>query len=54
MSPVQPVQCGAATMASVAHAAIESLYLYESEGRPWVRISLFKPDKYFKYNNLAA
>jgi hypothetical protein len=35
-SPVQPVQCGVATMANMAHAAIESLYLSESKGLPRV------------------
>jgi hypothetical protein len=40
---VQPVQCGAASMANVARAAIESLYVSESKGVPWVRIPLSPP-----------
>jgi hypothetical protein len=36
--PVQPVQCGAATMANMAPVAIESLYVCESKGLPRVRI----------------
>jgi hypothetical protein len=35
---VQPVQCGAATMANMAPMAIESLYVSESKGLPRDRI----------------
>ena len=35
---MQPVQCGAATMANMARVAIESLYVSESKGLPRVRI----------------
>jgi hypothetical protein len=40
---VQPVQCGMATMANMAHVAIESLYVSESTGLPRVRIPLSPP-----------
>ena len=42
-SPVQPVQCGAATLANMARVAIESLYVYESKGLPRDRIPLSPP-----------
>ena len=40
---MRPVQCGAATMANMAPAAIESLYVSESKGIPRVRIPLSPP-----------
>jgi hypothetical protein len=49
---VQPVQCGAATMANMAPLAIESLYVSESKGLPRVRIPLSPPNSPFIINSL--
>jgi hypothetical protein len=53
-SPVQPVQCGAAIMANMAHAAIESLYVSESKGLPRVRIPPSPPPKILTRTSTAT
>ena len=51
---MQPVQCGAGTMANMAALAIESLYVSESKGRPRVRIPLSPPINFCCYYDFAV